>query len=312
VRLTGPEPVPPRLTTAVRAPSGLRIEPSVAATGALGGTGPAPGEAGAHARLEEFVLGALSDYETGHDLPARSGTSELSAALACGELSPRQVAWAATAAVGEETAAPFVRQLAWREFTYHVLYADPESLDLPLRREFSAMPWRDDPEALDAWISGRTGWPMVDAGMRQLAQTGWMHNRVRMVAASALTKDLLIPWQTGARAFERMLADYDPAANAFNWQWVAGSGADAAPYFRIFNPSLQGSRFDADGEYVRRWVPELVELPSRYVHRPWTAPPETLRAAGVQLGGEYPHQLIDHAEARRRALAAFSAVKRDR
>jgi deoxyribodipyrimidine photo-lyase len=217
--------------------------------------------------------------------------------------------WAAREAVGEDAAAPFVRQLAWREFAYHVLAVDPESLDRPLRREFSAMPWRDDPRSLDAWSVGQTGWPLVDAGMRQLAQTGWMHNRVRMVVASALTKDLLVPWQRGSAAFKRLLGDYDPAANAFNWQWVAGSGADAAPYFRIFNPALQGARFDPEGEYVRRWVPELAGLPARYTHRPWAAPAEVLLAAGVRLGDNYPHQLIDHAEARQRALAAFSAVR---
>ena len=270
------------------------------------------GESAALARLGEFVDTALSDYADAHDLPAVRGTSELSAPLACGELSPRQVAWAAAQAEGEDVAAPFIRQLAWREFAYHVLAANPSSLDEPLRREFSAMPWRDDPAALEAWLAGQTGWPLVDAGMRQLAETGWMHNRVRMVVASALTKDLLVPWQSGAEAFERLLGDFDPAANAFNWQWVAGSGADAAPYFRIFNPALQGKRFDPDGDYVRRWVPELAEMPARFIHRPWEAPEAALEAAGVRLGEDYPEQLIDHGEARRRALAAFSAISRNR
>ena len=207
------------------------------------------------------MASGLADYAETHDLPAVRGTSELSAALACGELSPRQVAWSAVEAVGPDVAAPFLRQLAWREFAYHALADRPYMLDEPLRREFSAMPWRTDPAALAAWTQGQTGWPLVDAGMRQLRETGWMHNRVRMVVASVLTKDLLVPWQDGAAVFEEMLADYDPAANAFNWQWVAGSGADAAPYFRIFSPTLQGTRFDPDGAYVRRWVPELAGLP---------------------------------------------------
>jgi deoxyribodipyrimidine photo-lyase len=308
---SAPEPAPPGLRASRPTPSGERVRPGRAAakgTSVL----PEPGERGAHTRLDEFATAGLAGYEKTHDLPAVDGTSGLSAPLACGELSPRQVAWAARQAVGEEVAAQFVRQLAWREFSYNVLAADPDSLDEPLRREFSAMPWRDDPESLVAWTAGRTGWPIVDAGMRQLAETGWMHNRVRMVAASVLTKDLLVPWQRGAAAFERLLADYDPAANTFNWQWVAGSGADAAPYFRIFNPTLQGTRFDPEGDYVRRWVPELVELPVRYVHRPWDAPATVLKDAGVRLGENYPHQLIDHAEGRRRALAAYSAVKANR
>ncbi len=318
VLFTRPESAPAHMTSVARPPDGLRLGATAPAvldgsgrtTGASAGES-AAGESAAHARLEEFASGALADYESAHDLPATRGTSELSAPLACGELSARQVGWAATQAAGEGVAAPFLRQLAWREFAYHVLDAHPQSLDEPLRPRFAAMPWRDDPESLDAWTEGRTGWPLVDAGMRQLAHTGWMHNRVRMVVASALTKDLLIPWQTGARAFERMLGDYDPAANAFNWQWVSGSGADAAPYFRIFNPTLQGSRFDPAGEFVRRWVPELAQMPSRYVHRPWAAPEATLRAAGVRLGRDYPLQLIDHAEGRQRALAAFAAIRQN-
>jgi deoxyribodipyrimidine photo-lyase len=182
-------------------------------------------------------------------------------------------------------------------------------LDEPLRREFSAMPWRTDPAALAAWTQGQTGWPLVDAGMRQLAATGWMHNRVRLVAASFLTKDLLGSWQSGEEFFRQRLADYDPAANAFNWQWVAGCGADAAPYFRIFNPSVQGARFDPDGDYVRAWVPELDRLDSRWIHRPWDAPGTMLADAGIVLGRTYPNRIIDHAEARHRALAAYEAIR---
>jgi deoxyribodipyrimidine photo-lyase len=309
IRLAPPLAVPARIRAAQREPTGRTFEVG----GRLQDAGSAglPGERGASARLAEFVDGALREYASAHDVPGVRGTSELSAPLSCGELSPGQVVWA-TRAADEEVSAPFVRQLAWREFAYHVLAANPESLDRPLRAEFSAMPWRDDPESLQAWSEGRTGWPLVDAGMRQLAETGWMHNRVRMVVASALTKDLLVRWQSGASAFESSLGDYDPAANAFNWQWVAGSGADAAPYFRIFNPTLQGTRFDPEGDYVRRWVPELAEVPSRYIHRPWAAPAEVLQSAGVRLGTTYPNQLIDHGEARRRALAAFSAMRANR
>jgi deoxyribodipyrimidine photo-lyase len=309
IRLAPPLPGPTRIRAADLAPSGRTLEAGRRAR--IASAAGLPGEHGATTRLAEFASGALCSYASTHDLPGVRGTSELSAPLSCGELSPGQVVWS-TRAAGEDVSAPFVRQLAWREFAYHVLAANPESLDRPLRPEFSAMPWRDDPESLAAWTEGRTGWPLVDAGMRQLAETGWMHNRVRMVVASALTKDLLVRWQLGASVFERTLGDYDPAANAFNWQWVAGSGADAAPYFRIFNPTLQGTRFDPLGEYVRRWVPELAEVPSRYLYRPWAAPAEMLANAGVRLGETYPNQLVDHGEARRRALAAFSAMRANR
>ena len=268
-----------------------------------------PGEAGARRLLGEFVRDGLEGYATGRDLPGVRGTSELSPHLAWGEISPRQVVEAVSAATDDATAWPFLRQLAWREFACHVLVAHPSSLDGPLRSEFAAFPWREDAAGLEAWLEGRTGYPLVDAGMRQLAETGWMHNRVRLVAASLLVKDLLVPWQTGEEAFRNRLVDYDPAANAFNWQWVAGSGADAAPYFRIFNPSLQGTRFDADGTYVRRWVPELARLSPRWVQQPWLASEAELRAAGVTLGRTYPRPVVDHAEARVRALAALRSIK---
>lgn len=271
-----------------------------------------PGEAGAQKRLAEFVATALAGYATDRDLPAIVGTSELSPHLAFGEISPRHVARAVEAAVEPDVAEPFLRQLAWREFSAHVLHQEPRTVSEPLRREFSAFPWRDDPEAFDAWREGRTGYPLVDAGMRQLATTGWMHNRVRLVCGSFLAKDLLVPWQAGLAHFARTLADHDPASNVFNWQWVAGSGADAAPYFRVFNPVLQGERFDPDGSYVREWVPELAHIPARWIHRPWEAPGAVLDAAGVTVGTEYPHPLIDHAEARERALAAYAAIRSQR
>ena len=242
-----------------------------------------PGELGAQERLAAFSAVCVGDYDRDRDLPAVSGTSELSAHLACGELSPRQVVAAVLAKSEESAAWAFIRQLAWREFSYHVLHAHPATQSEPLKAQYAAFPWRDDARGTAAWLDGRTGFPLVDAGMRQLAETGWMHNRVRLVAASFLVKDLLVPWQTGEAAFRERLVDYDPAANAFNWQWVAGSGADAAPYFRIFNPATQAKRFDPLGEYVRRWVPEY----------------------GTP---EYPAPIVDHAEARTRALAALAAM----
>ena len=268
-----------------------------------------PGEAGAHARLGEFVRDGLAGYEVARELPAEHGTSELSPHLAWGEISPRQVVHAVAKLEGANA---FMRQLAWREFAYHVLHTHPTTLDEPLRPEFSAMVWRDDPDALEAWRAGQTGFPLVDAGMRQLAQTGWMHNRVRMVAASLLAKDLLVAWQDGAHAFTEMLVDIDPPLNAFNWQWVAGSGADAAPYFRIFNPALQGQRYDPLGDYVRHWVPELAKVPAQWLHRPEQAPKTQLKAAGVVLGKAYPLPIVDRAAARMRALAAFSAMREGR
>ena len=245
----------------------------------------APGERGAEARLTEFVRDRLLDYDTDRDRPDLAGTSELSPHLAAGELSPRQVIEAVRrSGVSEDEARPFVLQLAWREFAAHVMNAAPDLAERPLRREFEAFPWHADPDALEAWEAGRTGFPLVDAGMRQLAETGWMHNRVRLVAASVLVKDLLVPWQHGERLFRERLVDYDPASNAFNWQWVAGSGADAAPYFRIFNPDRQAARFDPDGAYVRRWLGENAE--------------------------ERVQPIIDHAEARARALAAYDVIRR--
>lgn len=244
-----------------------------------------PGERGAQERLAVFVADGLASYDAARDLPALHGTSELSPHLAFGEISPRAVVSAILAEHREDVAAPFLRQLAWREFATHVLLAHPETVSRPLRPEFEGFGWREDAQALDAWKEGRTGFPLVDAGMRQLAETGWMHNRVRLVCGSFLTKDLLVNWQCGEEHFRETLVDHDPASNVFNWQWVAGSGADAAPYFRVFNPSLQAARFDPDGAYVKRWVPEL----------------------GTD---EYPKPMLDHAAARMRALAAYEAVKR--
>ncbi len=268
-----------------------------------------PGEVGAARRLAHFIRGPLDDYAELRDRPDIEGTSALSPHLAAGELSPGQVMDALRRGRdGTDSSHAFIRQLAWREFAAHVLYEAPDLATLPLRPEFASMPWRDDPPAEDRWRAGMTGYPLIDAGMRQLAQTGWMHNRVRLVAASFLTKDLLVGWQAGERFFRDALVDYDPAQNAFNWQWVAGSGADAAPYFRIFNPVLQATRFDPDGAYIREWVPELGALSPKWIGHPWEAPEDLLTEADITLGATYPAPVVDHSVARKRALAAYGSL----
>lgn len=272
-----------------------------------------PGEAGASRALRRFLQVGLRRYGRDRDRLDGTGTSGLSPHLHFGEISPRQI-WntvAARRAPGRNrSAAAFLRELAWREFAYYVLYHFPEAVEEPLKPEFRNFPWRDDPELLRAWQQGRTGYPIVDAGMRELWQTGWIPNRVRMIAASFLVKHLRIRWQRGAEWFWQTLVDADLANNTLNWQWVAGCGVDAAPYFRIFNPVLQGEKFDPQGEYVRRWVAEIGPLPAKWIHRPWEAPPSVLAAAGVELGKTYPRPLVDHAEARARALEAFESLKR--
>jgi len=267
----------------------------------------APGEAGANAALHDFVAEPMLQYRSARDIPADPGTSRLSAHLHFGELGPRQI-WHAclTSKAGAEA---YLRQLYWREFAHHLLYHFPHSADSPLDARFASFAWLNDEPSLAAWRGGRTGIPIVDAGMRQLRHTGWMHNRVRMVVASLLTKNLLQPWQAGARWFWDTLLDADLANNTLGWQWVAGCGADAAPFFRIFNPILQGERYDADGIYVRRWVPELARLPARWIHRPFEAPPDVLNAAAVRLGRDYPWPIVDLKGSRQRALAAWGDIK---
>ncbi|MFC7333494.1 cryptochrome/photolyase family protein [Rhodocista pekingensis] len=275
-----------------------------------------PGEAAATARLRAFLDGAAADYADGRDRPGSDGTSRLSPHLHFGEISPRQV-WAATRDAmlsgnrpeHRRHAESFLRELGWREFCYNLLYHFPKLPERPLNPRFEDFPWQPDSAALDSWRRGRTGYPIVDAGMRQLWTTGWMHNRVRMIVGSFLVKHLLLPWQEGQRWFWDTLVDADLANNAAGWQWIAGCGADAAPYFRVFNPVLQGGKFDPDGRYVRRWVPELAALPDRLIHQPWTATAETLRRAGIRLGTDYPLPCIDHKRGRDRALAAFATLR---
>lgn len=245
-----------------------------------------PGESAAHVRLRLFASQLLPDYEKHRDRPDIDGTSRLSAHLAHGELSPgRVLATLPGGSGGSAAATSFIRQLAWREFAAHVMRDFPDLAHRPLKPEFGAFPWRDDPDGFESWAEGRTGFALVDAGMRQLAATGWMHNRVRLVTASFLTKDLLVPWQHGLRLFAERLVDHDPASNAFNWQWTAGSGADASPYFRIFNPDIQAARFDPQRAYVRKWVGSVPDGEAR---------------------------LVDHGEARLRALSAYELVRQER
>lgn len=259
-----------------------------------------PGEAGARRALTAFIAGRLNGYAQGRDRPSLEATSRLSAHLHWGEIGPRQVRAAVLAAVGEGAGDKFLAELGWREFNHHLLYQHGALYRRNIRREFDRFAWREDAAALAAWREGRTGYPIVDAGMRQLWATGYMHNRVRMIAASFLIKHLLIDWRDGEAWFWDTLSDACAANNPANWQWSAGSGADAAPFFRVFNPVLQGERFDPDGAYVRRWVPELRHLPAPIIHRPWEAD-----AAG------YAKPIVSHLAARARALTAFKALRAD-
>lgn len=271
-----------------------------------------PGSEGAERRLRDFTEEAIDAYHEERNRPDRPGTSRLSPHLHFGEISPAQCWAAVEAATGNrwgQGAETFLKEIAWREFSYHLLFHYPWLPDQAFRKGFRQFPWREDDAALNAWQQGKTGYPIVDAGMRQLWATGWMHNRVRMIVASFLTKNLLLSWQTGEQWFWDCLVDADLASNSAGWQWVAGSGVDAAPYFRVFNPVAQGQRFDPEGAYVRTWVPELAALDAKHIHAPWEAPAQFLKGSGVELGRNYPHPIVDHKKTRERALAAFEKIK---
>ena len=277
------------------------------------------GEAEAQRRLQAFAAGdgaAIAGYRDGRNRPDLEGTSRLSPYLRFGMLSARQAVVAAQAArraaltsdarSGSET---WLTELIWREFYVSILYHFPHVRSGSFQRQYDRIAWDNDPAAFAAWCEGRTGVPIVDAAMRQLVTTGWMHNRCRMIVASFLVKDLLIDWRWGERFFMRHLVDGDPAANNGGWQWTAGTGTDAAPYFRIFNPVTQGQKFDPDGLYVRRWVPELANVPAKFIHEPWKLPPSDQRRAGCVIGQDYPAPIVDHAWARERTLAAYAQAK---
>ena len=274
-----------------------------------------PGEDGAHNALNAFLEAPVAHYSEGRDIPARRHTSRLSPHLKFGEISPRQV-WAS--AQQRKLSAPewsnaidkFLAEIGWREFCYQLIDLFDAMPDRPFKDQFAKFPWDNNEAHLKAWQRGMTGYPIVDAGMRELWQTGFMHNRVRMIVASFLTKHLLVHWLEGERWFWDCLLDADIASNACSWQWVAGSGADAAPYFRIFNPIAQGQKFDPEGEYVKRWCPELSDMPKKFLHAPWEAPAMTLASAGVELGKTYPEPVVDHKTARQGALDAYEVIKK--
>jgi len=277
-----------------------------------------PGEDGAIARLTDFLDGPINGYKEDRNRPDLDmSTSGLSPHLRFGEIGPLQI-WRAVHAgmeagtIPEKDGHTFLSEIGWREFSHTLLFYNPALASENYNDSFEFMPWRKDKNAFDAWTKGQTGYPMVDAGMRQLWQTGWMHNRVRMIVASFLTKHLLLPWQDGEAWFWDTLVDADPANNAASWQWTAGSGADAAPYFRVFNPISQGSKFDETGAYVRRFCPELKDLPDKYLYAPWEANEEILNKAGIQLGKTYPKPIVDHSGARQRALDAYDTLKEKR
>lgn len=268
-------------------------------------------ESAAMRKLNEFLSEPVKSYDTGRDIPDVDGTSALSPYLHWGLIGPRQVMYQLREKHDLRAEGPhvFAKEIYWREFAYNVLYHFPHTPDEPLQVKYADFPWERDRQLLTRWQKGQTGYPIVDAGMRQLYATGWMHNRVRMIVSSLLVKHLLQDWKDGARWFWDTLVDADLASNTLGWQWSGGCGADAAPYFRIFNPMTQGKKFDPDGNYVRRWVPELKDVPKKFIHEPWEAPEGVLERVNFKLGEDYPEPVIDHKEGRTRALAALSQLK---
>jgi len=323
-----PQPSPPRTSPRSLPPPGrwpgsipleaLELEPKIDWAAGLRKAW-TPGEEGAAARLRRFLRAGVAGYPDSRDRPDLPGTSGLSPHLHFGEIGPRRI-WHSlqdresrkSPGCSPRGAESFLRQLGWREFAHHLLFHFPGTAEHPLRPEFTRFPWARAPKELAAWRRGRTGYPLVDAGMRELWTTGWMHNRVRMITASFLVKDLRVNWLEGARWFWDTLVDADLANNTLGWQWAAGCGADAAPYFRIFNPALQGRKFDPGGDYVRKWIPELSDLPGAWIHEPHRAPAEALARAEVEPGKSYPRPVVDHSAARERALAALATLRKRR
>lgn len=270
------------------------------------------GEQAAVQRLEAFLEAGLHGYREGRNYPTKANVSRLSPHLHFGEISPHQIwhqANMAAAHTGDEDDLDcFLSEIAWREFSYYLLYHRPELPREPIQQKFKTFPWDANQESAQAWQRGLTGYPLIDAGMRELWQTGYMHNRVRMVVGSFLVKNLLTHWHVGENWFWDCLVDADLASNSASWQWIAGCGADAAPYFRVFNPTTQSERFDSEGGYIRRYVPELAGLPAKYIHAPSKAPQSVLDAAGITLGKNYPLPIVDVKESRERALATFKSL----
>lgn len=267
-----------------------------------------PGEDQAKIHLENFIKNNIYSYQENRDRPDLMGTSLLSPYLHFGEISPRTI-WHALKDLNTQQTECYSRQLGWREFAHHLLYHFPETESKPLRKEFEYFPWKYDLNSLKKWQKGMTGYPIIDAGMRQLWKTGWMHNRVRMITGSFLVKDLMIPWQEGAKWFWDTLVDADLANNTLGWQWVSGCGADAAPYFRIFNPITQSKKFDPNGDYIRQWIPELKTFPTKWIHDPWESPINIQKEANVLIGYDYPYPIVDHSVQRNIALEAFKNFK---
>lgn len=273
-----------------------------------------PGEEGAQTRWDGFLEKTISKYKEGRDIPSQENTSMLSPHLVFGEIGPRQI-WfdiqqaIATNQIESENGNKFLSEIGWREYSRYLLVHFPHVIDSPFNQKFVHFPWQNNAALLNAWKKGLTGYPIVDAGMRELWHTGYMHNRVRMVVGSFLTKHCLTHWQEGMNWFWDTLVDADIGNNTASWQWISGCGADAAPYFRIFNPILQGEKFDKEGQYIKKWVPELRDMPTRFINKPWEADPMTLQMAGITLGKDYPRPVVDHKQARENALAAYQAIR---
>ena len=268
-----------------------------------------PGEAGALSALNTFLSNGINDYKDGRDKPALKAISRLSPHLHFGDISPQQIISALLTVADDQNSEHFKREIRWREFSYYLLFHFPSLPEKNFKATFDQFPWENNPTWLVKWQQGLTGYPLVDAGMRELWQTGSMHNRVRMVTASFLIKNLLIDWRLGAQWFWDCLVDADLASNSASWQWVAGCGTDASPYFRVFNPIIQGEKFDPQGHYTKRYLPELQELPDKYLFRPWEAPPEVLKKANVTLGQNYPLPMVDIKQSRQKALESYSITK---